>query len=64
MAEKRKLLCDRCKVELEEIDVQFTYLNKNFRHKVPRCPKCGQVSLPEELVLGRMDEVEKSLEEK
>lgn len=58
------LMCHRCKVEMKDIEVQFNYLNRNFRYKVPRCPECGQVSLPEELVEGKMADVEAMIEEK
>ncbi len=61
---EEKLICDKCKVEMEPIDVQFKYLSRVFRHKVPRCPQCGQVSLPEELVTGKMSDVEAMIEEK
>lgn len=61
---KEKLICDRCNVEMEMIEVAFDYLSRNFRHKVPRCPLCGQVSLPEELVTGKMADVESLIEEK
>lgn len=64
MEEKQKLICDRCKVEMTELEVEFSYLNRSFRHKVPRCPECGQVYIPEKLASGRMNEVEKNLEEK
>ncbi|MDF2654166.1 MAG: hypothetical protein K0R19_640 [Bacillota bacterium] len=64
MEEKSKLICDRCKVDMAESEVEFSYLNRSFRHKVPRCPKCGQVYIPEKLASGRMNEVEKMLEEK
>lgn len=64
MEEKQRLICDKCKVEMEEADVQFSYLDRTFRHKVSRCPKCGQVCLPEELVTGRMREVESLMEDK
>lgn len=64
MEEKQTLICDKCKVQMEEREVQFSYLNRSFRHKVPRCPQCGQVFIPEELVNGRMSEVEAILEEK
>jgi hypothetical protein len=47
-----------------EIEVEFTYLSRAFRHKVPRCPECGLVFIPEELATGRMNEVEILLEEK
>ncbi len=61
---EEKLICDKCNVEMQLIEVQFKYLNRSFRYKVPRCPQCGQVSLPEELVNGRMSEVEAMIEEK
>ena len=64
MEEKQTLICDKCQVEMVDADVQFSYLNRSFRHKVPRCPKCGQVFISEELVQGRMSEVEALLEEK
>ena len=61
---EEKLICDKCNVEMQPIEVQFKYLSRSFRYKVPRCPQCGQVSLPEELVNGRMSEVEAMIEEK
>lgn len=64
MGEKWNLICDHCQLELKEMEVQFTYLKKGFRHKVLRCPQCGQVYLSEELVTGRMRQVERQLEEK
>lgn len=64
MAEKSNLICDQCQIELVEIESQFRYLGKSFRHKAMRCPKCGQICLSEELVSGRMKEVEKLLEDK
>lgn len=64
MAEKQTLICDKCKVEMIDKEVQFSYLDKSFRHKVKRCPKCGQVCISEELVDGRMNQVEKMLEDK
>ena len=64
MEEKQTLICDKCKVEMVEHEAEFTYLNRSFRHKVPRCPVCGQVYIPEKLANGRMSDVEKQLEEK
>ena len=49
---------------LEELEAQFSYLGKSFRHKVSRCPMCGQICLSEELVTGRMSEVESMMEDK
>ena len=64
MEEKQTLICDKCQVEMKEFDAEFAYLNRSFRHKVSRCPECGQVYIPERLATGRMNEVEKMMEEK
>ena len=64
MAKESILKCSKCHVPLEEMEVTFCYLERQFRHKVPRCPKCGQVYIPEALAKGRMAEVEKLLEDK
>ena len=31
---EEKLICDKCKVELEELEAQFSYLGKSFRHSL------------------------------
>jgi uncharacterized protein with PIN domain len=63
MEKKSTPMCDRCKVNLEMADVNFSYLEHSFRHRVPRCPECGQVYLSEELV-ERVKEVEANFEDK
>ena len=64
MEEKQTLICDLCKVEMVEQNAEFAYLNRSFRHKVLRCPECGQIFIPEKLANGRMNDVERMLEEK
>ena len=64
MEKNNKVICDKDKVELEEMDLQFKYMKKTFRAKVLRCPVCGQVYLTEEQVNNRVSEVEGLLEEK
>ncbi|MDR1471282.1 MAG: Mut7-C RNAse domain-containing protein [Synergistaceae bacterium] len=59
-----KLTCGLCGVPLELIKAQFGYLGHKFHTEVPRCPKCGQVFISEELARGRMAEVETLLEDK
>lgn len=58
------LVCNRCGVPMTPIKTQFSYLEHSFSTEVPRCPKCGQVFIREELAKGRMTEVETSLEDK
>ena len=64
MESNRTRICNKCKCGLKEMDAQFSYLDKKFRHKVLRCPQCGQVFIPEDLDRGKMAQLERSLEEK
>jgi hypothetical protein len=57
-------MCDRCDVELTSAELHFSYLEHDFHHKVMRCPSCGQVYLPEDLVDGKVKQLETTLEEK
>lgn len=59
-----ELICGKCKVPLQMEKVEFDYMNHQFRHDFPRCPVCGQVYITEEIVNGKMKEVETSLEDK
>ena len=58
------LVCGRCLVPLEPVETKFSYLGHEFSHHIPRCPKCGQAHIPEELAAGRIAEVEAMLEDK
>ncbi len=63
--EKReRLICGRCRVPLENRRVDFEYLGSTVHTETVRCPICGQVFLAEELVRGRMRDVEYQLEDK
>ncbi len=64
MAKSNKLICDKCREEMVLAPTNFTYLGHAFRTEVLRCPACGQVFIPEDLVKGRMAEVELMLEDK
>jgi uncharacterized C2H2 Zn-finger protein len=62
--DKDQLFCDRCDAALTPQKTHFTYLGHAFQTELPRCPKCGQVYIDEELVKGRMAHVEMELEDK
>ncbi|MBF0530548.1 MAG: hypothetical protein HQK55_15035 [Deltaproteobacteria bacterium] len=62
--ENKRLICFRCRRELEAKKTDFTYLGHNFFTELPRCPECGLVYVSEELVKGRISEVEMILEDK
>ncbi|MBN2049134.1 MAG: hypothetical protein JW760_01715 [Spirochaetales bacterium] len=58
------MVCGCCNVPLETIKVTISYLKSTFPAEIPGCPRCGQVYIPEDLALGRMAEVERTLEDK
>ena len=57
-------VCDLCNIELLPQKTYFTYLGHAFHTLLPRCPTCGQVYIDEELVKGRIAQVEMGLEDK
>jgi hypothetical protein len=44
--------------------VEVAYLGNAYPVELLKCPKCGMVLVPEELAVGKMAEVEKTLEDK
>jgi ribosomal protein S27AE len=56
--------CDKCDVALELGVVNVGYLGSMFPADLLRCPKCGQVFIPEDVALTMMLEVEQLLEDK
>lgn len=58
------LLCSKCNVLLEPGKVHITYLISTFPAEILKCPKCGMIYIPEDVALGKMVEVEKTLEDK
>ena len=56
--------CAKCSVALETGKVSIAYLGSSFPVDLFRCPRCGQVFVPEDLAVGKMSEVEKLLEDK
>lgn len=56
--------CRKCGVALEKKKTVFDYMNRTFSEELYKCPKCGMVMIPSELALGRMAEVEETLEDK
>lgn len=58
------LICAKCGVPLEKLKTSFKYMGFEVFENLPKCPKCGQVYLDEELVRGRMAEVEAEVEDK
>ncbi|ATW25739.1 DVU_1557 family redox protein [Candidatus Formimonas warabiya] len=58
------IMCDKCKVYLKPAKITLSYLGNSFITELPKCPLCGLVYLSEELVKGKVAQVEMSLEDK
>lgn len=58
------IICARCGVPLAPGPVTLSYLGSSFPVELYKCPQCGLVYIPEALALGKMDQVEKALEDK
>ena len=56
--------CAKCGVPLESGKVTVEYLGSAYPVDLQKCPKCGLVMVSEELALGKMAGVEKTLEDK
>jgi len=58
------IVCTKCNLSLEMIKSSFDYLGYHFSEKVLRCPKCELMYIPEELVDGKITQMETALEDK
>jgi hypothetical protein len=58
------LICLKCNCNLEYATTNLYYLTYKVSEKFLQCPQCKQVFIPEEIVLGKMVEVEETLEDK
>jgi len=57
-------ICLKCNCALEYENTNLYYLGHRLSEKFLRCPKCKQVYIPEDVAMGKMTEVEESLEDK
>ena len=57
-------MCDKCHQALVAQKVKVRYLEGNFEVELLKCPTCNMVFISEDLALGKILEVEKSLEDK
>lgn len=63
MEKKSTLQCSKCHVTLTDTTVTFSYLGRSFHCQTPRCPRCGQVYLPETFISGKLSAVETKMED-
>lgn len=58
------LVCGKCGLPLGVEKTTFRYMGYEVYEDLPRCLKCGQVYIDEELASGRIAEVETEFEDK
>jgi hypothetical protein len=62
--EQTKWMCAGCGITLVPGKVTVSYLDNSYPVEMLRCPRCGLTWVPEEIALGKMAEIEKTLEDK
>jgi uncharacterized Zn finger protein len=58
------IFCKKCGMHLTLSKVTFEYLGNVFPAELHKCSQCGLVYIPESLATGKMQQVEKMLEDK
>ena len=59
-----EIICRKCNVKLEPKKTELVYLGHTFNQEFPVCTVCGNVYIPEDVVVGRMRAVEEKMEDK
>lgn len=62
--ETEELFCMQCHVKLQPQKLNLDYLGHRVTNEFLCCPICGEPYISEEIVNGRMREVETMLEDK
>jgi len=62
--ESSTIMCSKCGIYLTMGSVTLSYLEASFPAELYSCAKCGLVYIPEDLALGKMANIEKTLEDK
>lgn len=61
---ENKIFCCKCQEMLTSQKVRFSYLGCDFNVDMLKCPGCGQVFIPKDIVEEKMANVEQALEGK
>ena len=58
------MICVGCDKELELSKVGLNYLGHRVTQELPVCPVCGNLFIPEDIVVNKIQKVESELEDK
>jgi len=61
---QEQLICHKCNRELEPATVNLEYLGHRMTYQLPRCPGCGLIYIPEDVVVDKIQRAEMELEDK
>jgi hypothetical protein len=61
---EKKVICAKCKKDLEIKKVIIQYFDHEFRKDVPCCPVCNQAYISYDFATGQVREAEMELEDK
>ena len=60
----QQMTCLKCNRVMQPAKKNLFYLGSRIKYDFLTCPKCGAVYIPEELVEGKMHEIEMAIEDK
>ena len=63
-SDEDKIICERCQLPLAKAKTKLMYQGVKFDADLLSCPQCRQTFVPEDLALGKMHELEITLEDK
>jgi hypothetical protein len=63
-ADQSEVICVKCGEKMTYGEVKLSYLGSTFPVSLNKCDRCGTVYIPEDLALGKMAQVERTLEDK
>jgi hypothetical protein len=63
-SQESKMVCMKCNLHLTLDKVTLSYMGNCFPVDLYKCPQCGMVFIPEDLVRGKMEQAEKVMEDK
>jgi len=58
------MICLKCNRGLEPSKVNLEYINHRVTQDFLSCPECGNLFIPEDVVISKMQKIERALEDK
>ena len=62
--DQSEMICSACNEPMKKGSITLTYLGSTFPVGLFKCEQCNMVFIQEDLATGKMEQVEKTLEDK